>query len=61
MEPQVQAADDPDRSAARLGRWTAIFLSLFGSYRKDDSVDVQYELGGRMMVAIGSRSWRPRS
>ena len=44
-----------------LGRRTAIFLGLFGSYGKNDSVDVQYELGGRTMVATGSRSWRPRS
>ena len=33
----------------RLGlfRWTAIFLGLFGTYRKNDSVDVQYMLAGR--------------
>jgi hypothetical protein len=36
-----------------LGRWTAIFLGLFGSYGKDDSVDVQYRLGGRDVVATG--------
>lgn len=32
-------------------RWTAMFLSLFGTYRKNDSVDVQYEAGGRAKVA----------
>ena len=39
----------------RLGfwRWTAIFLALFGSYRKNDSVDVQYTLNGRTRVATG--------
>lgn len=36
-----------------LGRWTAMFLGLFGSYGKDDSVDVQYRLGGRDAVATG--------
>ena len=36
-----------------LGRWTAIFLGLFGSYGKNDSVDVQYRLGGRDVVATG--------
>jgi hypothetical protein len=36
-----------------LGRWTAIFLGLFSSYGKNDSADVQYELGGRTMVATG--------
>ena len=36
-----------------MGRWTAIFFGLFGSYGKDDSVDVQYRLGGRETVATG--------
>jgi hypothetical protein len=36
-----------------LGRWTAIFLGLFGSYGKDDQVDVQYQLGGRTAHATG--------
>jgi hypothetical protein len=36
-----------------VGRWTAIFLGLFGSYGKNDSVDVQYRLGGRDAVATG--------
>lgn len=36
-----------------VGRWTAIFLGLFGSYGKNDSVDVQYQLSGRTTVATG--------
>jgi hypothetical protein len=36
-----------------LGRWTAMFLGLFGSYGKNDSVDVQYKLGNRDAVATG--------
>ena len=36
-----------------VGRWTAMFLGLFGSYGKNDSVDVQYRLGGRETVATG--------
>ena len=35
------------------GRWTAIFLGLWGSYGKNDSVDVQYRLGDREAVATG--------
>ena len=35
------------------GRWTAMFFGLFGSYGKDDSVDVQYRLGDREAVATG--------
>ncbi|CAN5488422.1 hypothetical protein BH20ACT19_BH20ACT19_01890 [soil metagenome] len=39
----------------RLGfwRWTAIFFALFGTYEKNDSVDVQYTIGGRTTVATG--------
>jgi hypothetical protein len=36
-----------------VGRWTAIFFGLFGSYGKNDSVDVQYRLAGRETVATG--------
>jgi len=34
-------------------RWTAILLAIFGSYGKNDSVDVQYQLDGRTTVATG--------
>ena len=46
----------------RLGfwRWTAMFFALFGSYRKNDSVDVQYELHGRTTVATGLDIEGPR-
>ncbi|HEX8854647.1 MAG TPA: hypothetical protein VF752_03530 [Thermoleophilaceae bacterium] len=39
----------------RLGfwRWTSIFLGLIGTYRQNDSVDVQYRLHGRERVATG--------
>jgi hypothetical protein len=33
-------------------RWTAIFLGLFGTYRKNDSVDVQYRIGGEERLAV---------
>jgi hypothetical protein len=36
-----------------VGRWTAIFLGLWGSYGKNDSVDVQYRLAGSERVATG--------
>ena len=36
-----------------IGRWTAMFLGLFGSYGRNDSVDVQYRLAGRETVATG--------
>src|SRR3712207_7797154 len=39
----------------RLGfwRWTAMFLSLFGTYRQNDSVDVQYRHRGEERLAVG--------
>ena len=36
-----------------VGRWTAMFLGLFGTYRKNDSVDVQYTVAGRPQLATG--------
>jgi hypothetical protein len=36
-----------------VGRWAAIFLGLFGTYRKNDSVDVQYTLAGHERLAVG--------
>ncbi|HYI98445.1 MAG TPA: hypothetical protein VEX36_02035 [Thermoleophilaceae bacterium] len=32
-------------------RWTAMFLALFGTYGRNDSVDVEYTVGGRKTVA----------
>jgi hypothetical protein len=34
-----------------IGRWTAIFLGLFGTYRQNDSVDVQYMQNGQQRIA----------
>ena len=44
-----------------VGRWTAIFFGLFGSYGKNDSVDVQYRLGGRDAHATGLDILPPES
>ena len=37
----------------RLGvvRWLSIFLGIAGTYRKNDSVDVVYEVQGKRVVA----------
>ena len=37
----------------RLGavRWAGIFLGLFGTYRQNDSVDVQWTEGGQTRIA----------
>jgi hypothetical protein len=36
-----------------LVRWASIFLGIAGTYRKNDSVDVVYEVGGRRVVSTG--------
>jgi hypothetical protein len=43
----------PLAQEGRLGaiRWLSIFLGIAGTYRKNDSVDVVYDLGGRRTVA----------
>jgi hypothetical protein len=43
----------PLAKEGRLGpwRWLSIFLGIAGTYRKNDTVDVVYEAGGRRTVA----------
>jgi hypothetical protein len=45
----------PLAEEGRLGpiRWLSMFLGIAGTYRKNDSVDVVYETGGRRTVATG--------
>ena len=45
----------PLAKEGRLGfwRWTLMFLSIAGTYRKNDSVDVQYTVRGQQRVATG--------
>lgn len=38
-----------------LLRWASMFFGVAGTYRKNDSVDVVYEAGGRRVVASGLR------
>jgi hypothetical protein len=45
-----------NRSLAQEGnlgfwRWLSMFLGIAGSYRKHETVDVQYEVNGRPRVA----------
>ena len=47
-----------DRSLAKEGRlgsirWLSMFLGIAGTYRKNDTVDVVYDAGGRRTVATG--------
>jgi len=45
----------PLAKEGRLGflRWLSIFLGLVGTYRQNDSVDVQYTLAGSRRLASG--------
>jgi hypothetical protein len=55
LEGHALAFSRPLKKEGRLGfwRWLAIFLALFGTYRQNDSVDVQYTLHGHDRVATG--------
>jgi hypothetical protein len=33
-------------------RWFAMFMALFGTYRKNDSVDVEYQVRGERRLAV---------
>ena len=33
------------------GRWMAMYLGLFGTYRKHETVDVEYRLNGKVRLA----------
>jgi len=33
------------------GRWLAMYLGLFGTYRKNETVDLQFRRGGRVELA----------
>jgi len=45
----------PLAKEGRLGplRWLSIFLGIAGTYRKNDSVDVQYTVNGQPRLATG--------
>lgn len=45
--------EQPLEQEGQLGfwRWTSIFFGVAGTYRRNDSVDVVYEAGGRRVVA----------
>jgi hypothetical protein len=34
-----------------MGRWMAMYLGLFGTYRKNETIDIEYRLGGKVKLA----------
>jgi hypothetical protein len=53
VEAELRFARPLEKERLGVGRWTAIFLGLWGSYGKNDQVDVQYTLAGRQVHATG--------
>jgi hypothetical protein len=55
VDGEVLRFAKPLAKEGRLGpvRWLSMFLGIAGTYRKNDSVDVVYEVGGRRVVATG--------
>ena len=39
------------KESVSKGRWLAMYLGLFGSYKKNEQVDVEYTLGGQTKLA----------
>ena len=52
-EGELRFTKPLEKERLGVGRWTAIFLGLWGSYGKNDSVDLQYTLAGEPMSATG--------
>jgi len=50
---ELHFAKQLEKERLGVGRWAAIFFGLFGSYGKNDQVDVQYQKGGRTAHATG--------
>jgi hypothetical protein len=59
-EHELRFAKPLEKERIGVGRWTAMFLGLWGSYGKNDSVDVQYRLAGREKVATGLEILPPK-
>lgn len=55
VEAATLVFDRPLAREGRLGvwRWLSMLLGVAGTYRKNDTVDVVYEAGGRRSVATG--------
>jgi hypothetical protein len=49
------------RKEGRIGfwRWTLMFFSIMGTYRKNDSVDVEYSHAGTRRLAVGLEIVQP--
>ena len=55
VEGHTLVFERPLAEEGRLGfwRWLSLFLGIAGTYRQNDSVDVQYTMHGHERVATG--------
>jgi hypothetical protein len=55
VDGRILTFTKPLAQEGKLGavRWASMFLGIAGTYRKNDSVDVVYQAGGRRVVATG--------
>ena len=55
LEGRALLFERPLEREGRLGpwRWLSMLLGIAGTYRRNDTVDVVYERGGRRLVATG--------
>ena len=45
---EIRFAGPIVKEEINTGRWLAMYLGLFGTYRKDEKVDLQYNRGGKV-------------
>jgi hypothetical protein len=52
----------PILKEAKVGavRWLAMLIGLFGTYRKNETVDVQFSRGGKVELASDLRVYEPQ-
>ena len=55
IEGRTLVFDRELKAEGKLGfwRWLSMFLGIAGTYRKHETVDVQYTINGKPMVATG--------
>lgn len=55
VRPEGLVFNRPLAQEGKLGfwRWLIMFLGIAGSYRKNETVDVRYEVNGKPTVATG--------
>lgn len=49
-ETEIVFARPIVKERVTAGRWAAMYLGLFGTYRKHETVDVEYTLGGSVKL-----------